>query len=268
MKFNSRGEAMMDERNSYIHQVFETALYFRDMYEESNDGQTTAIELLKPVKSIRNTDVRKFVLHDLYRNQKLSLTEAALQFARWTPDDSKQPPFNVEDIKTDLIDLCQKYERDTVALTDENAIKRRSFLRAARYLERIAKEKAPAHSRVVELFIPEAFVPRGFGNDGGGHREHVVPCVLLRDECIVRYKNGAELTQVADFLQRHVVIIEITKDQQKHLDGSKEKGGRGLKNKMPKNWEFGSGCIFARLHDAEINFVPPPGFSICNHCSL
>lgn len=260
----------MNARDTYIQKVFETALYFRDMFEEKNDGKTTAIGLLKPIKSIQNKVLRKFVLHDLYKSQNLSLGDAAIQLAMWHPDGANLLPFNIDDIKTDLIALCLEHERQPQFVTDKVELTRRSFLRAARYIHRIHKEGAPAHSRIVELFIAEAFVPHGKGSDGPGHREHAVPCVYLRDECLRRFGNGAKVEEIADFLQRHVVIVEISKEQQKHLDGSKKNQHLGLKDKMPEGWEPDRDCIFQRLHDAKISFTPPNGLNSCeNHgCNL
>lgn len=254
----------MDAIDTYIQQVFETALYFRDMHEENNDGQTTAIQLLKPIKSIQNKVVRKFLLHDLYKSQNSSLREAAVQFARWHPDDADLLPFKIDDIQAKLETLCLEHQRPTQLIRDKETLTRRSFLRAARYMHRIHEEGAPAHSRVVELFVPETFVPQGEGCDGPEHREHVVPCVYLRDECLRRYKNGAIVEAIADFLQRHVVVIKISKEQQKHLDGSMRNGHLGLKNKMPEGWEPDRDCIFQRLHEAKISFTPPKGFNSCD----
>lgn len=253
----------MNECEIYIQQVIETVLYFRELYEESNDGKTTAIEMLKPVKSITNVAVREFVLYELYRKQKLSLTEVAVQFARWPSHSAAYASFNLEDLEHELRKRCTEHERDIQFITDIESQTQRSFMRAARYIEQIANGNAPAHSRVVELFIPEAFVPRGFGKDNEGYREHVVPCAALRDESLARYKNGATVDQVADFLRRHVVIVEITTKQQKLLDGSTNGGGLGLKNTMPYGWQFDSGCIFQRLHDAEIAFDPPQELPTC-----
>jgi len=176
----------------------------------------------------------------------------------------------LEDIEGELREICHSHERPIKFIKDElsKSVRiHRSFLRAARYIKRIQDdEKAPAHSRVVELFIPDEFVPRGAGKNGLGHREHVVPCVLLRDKCVKLFKNdSATIEEVADFLKRYVVIVEISPSQQHCLDASKSKGGRGLKHCMPTGWEFESGCIFSRLHDANILFDPPQGFTACCH---
>jgi len=249
----------MSDRSNYIQQVVETCLFFRDMHEEGMEGHTGAIQLLKPDSSVSNVAVRKFLLGELYGNRRLGLTESALEFAKWQPAGRSRPSFYIEDIQTEISDLCARYERKISTVGDKDARKERAFLRASRYIERISKGLASAHSRVVELFIPEDFVPRG-GQAGAGHREHVVPCVCLRDEGIRLFKCGASLSGVADFLKRHVAIVEICKRQQKYLDGSKLKGGCGLKNAMPVGWRFDVDCIFARLHYAGIDFDLPPEY--------
>lgn len=260
----------MNEQQKYIRQIVETALFFREMYEEGNDGSTTAIALLKPIKAVSNVAIRKYVLHELYMNRNLNLTDVAIQIAIWDDSGKWHLPFKLEDIEGELREICHSQERPIKFIKDElsKSVRiHRSFLRAARYIKRIQDdEKAPAHSRVVELFIPDEFVPRGVGKNGLGHREHVVPCVLLRDKCVELFeKDSATIEEVADFLKRHVVIVEISPSQQHCLDASKSKGGRGLKHCMPTGWEFESGCIFARLHDANILFDPPQGFAACCH---
>jgi hypothetical protein len=259
----------MNEQQKYIRQIVETALFFREMYEEGNDGSTTAIALLKPIKAVSNIALRKYVLHELYMNRNLNLTDVAIQIAIWDDGGKWELPFKLEDIEGELREICHSHERPIKFIKDElsKSVRiNRSFLRAARYIKRIQNdEKAPAHSRVVELFIPDEFVPKGAGKNGLGHREHVVPCVLLRDKCVELFRNGAIIEEVADFLKRYVVIVEISPSQQHSLDASKSKGGRGLKHCMPEGWEFESGCIFARLHDANILFDPPQGFTACYH---
>lgn len=255
----------MEERVKYIRRVFEMALFFRDMHEEGNDGQTTAIKLLKPMASVSNVAMRKFVLHELYQRRGLSLTDAAVELAKGMPHGKEFPPYRLDDIEMELRAICLADERPVQFVEDREIIIRRAFLRAARYIRRIDTEGAPAHSRVVECFIPDDFVPRGNGKDGRGHKEHVIPCVYLLKESRQLFGSGANLDQVAGFLQRNVVIVDISKTQKEYLDGSLQKGGRGLKTKMPAHWNIDSDCIFQRLHEAEIAFDPPQGFPSCNH---
>lgn len=254
----------MNERDKYVRRIFETALFFRDMYEENNDGSTIAIGLVKPIRGAKNSDVRKFVLYDLYRTCGLSLTEAALQLAAWQPNCQERLPYNVDSIEADLRALCLEYERDIRSVAGPELVER-SFLRAARYILRMLTEGASAHSRIVEVFVPDAFVPRGAGKNGPGHREHVVPCVFLRDAGLDLFRKGASIDEVARFLRRYVVIVDISVPEQKYLDGSLTSGGLGLKNSMPAGWDLQTGCIFQRLHDAAIKFDPPDGFAECAH---
>jgi hypothetical protein len=237
------------------------------MLEESNDGQTTAIDLLKPRKDVTNVEIRKYVLYELLKNRGLSLTETALHLAEWVPEGKSPSPYPLSSIEEDLRSLCLDHERPHRILTEDqrSEIPHRAFMRAARYLRRIHTEGAPADSRVVELFIHDSFVPHGKGKNGSGHREHVVPCAYLRDKSVAMYRDGASIADVSAFLKDHVVIIEITPYEKDLLDNGEKLGGIGLKDRMPDGWDFSTGCIFDRLHLAKIEFDPPPGYSACSH---
>ncbi|OYW40434.1 MAG: hypothetical protein B7Z35_01205 [Hydrogenophilales bacterium 12-61-10] len=253
---------LMNERQKFTRRVFETALFFRDMYEEGNDGNTNAIKILKPTPSVENTAVRKFVLGELYEAQKLNLTDAAIQLAIWA-NEQEQMQYDLERIEADLRALCLVHERNIQKINGQTEqVIQRSFLRAARYIE---MEGTFSHSRAVEIFVPDEFVPRGLGKNGPGHREHVVPCVYLREKCLDLFAGDATVEQVAQFLRRYVVIVDITKDEQGCLDRSIANGGKGLKNSMPPDWKLDTGCIFQRLHDANIAFEPPKEFPNCTH---
>jgi len=253
----------MGNRAKYIRLVFETALFFREIHEEGQGGHSMAINLLKPV-SIRASAIRKFVLHGLYASQNLSLTDAAIQLSVWQPE-GKAPPFDAVDIEEELRALCAEHEREIRPVTDKGEILDRSLLRLARYIRRILTEGTQAHSRVVEIFVPDDLVPRGFGKNGRGYREHVVPCVILRDACLDLIKQGWKTEDIAGWVRPYIAVVEITTAEAKRLDGSKSQGGVGLKNSMPKNWSFDTGCIFARLHEAEIEFDLPSGYPACTH---
>lgn len=253
----------MNERETFIRQVFETVLFFREMHEEGEGGSTGAIQLLKPVKSVGNVAVRQFVLHDLFEEQQLTLTKAAEKFAMWKPGCEKSTLFDIEDIRPELHALCVEHERPITKVTNKEEIKRRCYLRAARYIKLNWAGQVPSHSRIVELFIPENIVPHGQGLAGQEHREHVVPCVYLLIKCRELFQKGADINDVAEFLRRHVAIVNISKEQQRCLDGSQKKGGLGGRDKMPDGWQPDQDCIFQRLHDARIDFNPPQEFGPC-----
>ena len=111
MAFRTEGKNM-NKKELFIQQIIETVLYFREMYEENNDGKTSAIELLKPVKTITNVAVRKFVLYELLRKQKLSFTEVAVQFAKWSFQCESFDSFDIEDVALEIRSICLEHERE------------------------------------------------------------------------------------------------------------------------------------------------------------
>ena len=256
----------MNARDIYIHAVVEIALFFLQIQEESHGGgHSGAIKLLSPWK-INAAPLRRFVLDELYVKEKLSLTEA-VQILAASPPDGMPPEFAIDDIRDELISLCREHERplQSVNRDDHDELLNRMFFRLSRQIHRIHTGELGAHSRMVELFVSEDLVPRGKGKNGPGHREHVVPCAFLRDACLRKFSEGASIDDVAVWIRPYIVIVDITKIQQKHLDDSLKNGGCGLKTTMPVGWSFNKGCIFERLHVAGIEFDPPEGMPICDH---
>lgn len=252
----------VDALEKYTRQVFETALFFWEMYEEGQGGDTRAIKLLYPFVS--SVEVRNYVLGELYSVRHLSLIEAALQLAVWKPE-TIFSQVDLNRIQSELHMLCAEYkpERQSRPVTDKDEILRRSSLRMARYLRRILTERASNHSRVVEFFIPNEFVPRGYGKNEHEHIEHVVPCALLRDRSLSLLQTGWSTNEVAHYVLHFLTVVEISKKERDRLDKSRAQGGLGLKTKMPPNWNFDDGCIYDRLHDAKISFDPPAGIVSC-----
>lgn len=82
-----------------------------------------------------------------------------------------------------------------------------------------------------------------------GHREHVVPCTMLAELAALKLKGGESIEMVAKFIEEHLVIVLINKNEADLLDNE-----FGLKTVMPANWEVG-GSVYARLECAEIPFT-------------
>lgn len=129
-------------------------------------------------------------------------------------------------------------------------IKKRRCLLLANVLHCHYEEGTGVHSRVFEVLIPDELVIVGQSQKGKEYREHVVPCALIRDECMKMYEQGYTIDQVAEAIERHVVIVKITFEERKYLDKS-----LGLKTTMPLGWKFNKDDIFARLHVASIKFT-------------
>jgi hypothetical protein len=246
----------MNEQEIYVSRVSQTALFFWEMFEENQGGHTEAIKLLKPTPKLSNVQLRGFVLNDLYRTRGLALTEAAVQLAAWLERQNYAPKGAVN-IESAIRAYCAPYERDMRVITDDNEVLERSFVRLARYYYLMHAEEAGRHTRVPDYFIPNNCIPRGRSHSGTVHPEHVVPCAAIREYCLKYFVEGRSLDEVVKLIRRLLVIVDVSIDEWKKLD----EGPSALKDIMPPEWDLETGCIFARLHLAEIKFDPPPGFT-------
>lgn len=104
------------------------------------------------------------------------------------------------------------------------------------------------HSRLFEVLIPDSYIIKGESENGKGRREHVVPCVVIRDRAYSMFNDGHSIKEVADMIKYNLIIIHITKEEQIMLDVKLK-----LKTTMPKTWEFGQNP-YIRLNMADIEF--------------
>ncbi|MBP6718636.1 MAG: hypothetical protein KA173_07205, partial [Rhodoferax sp.] len=84
------------------------------------------------------------------------------------------------------------------------------------------------------------------------HGEHVVPRSLLREKATELLRHGIPEWVVAEWIEPYLQIVHIEKTDAKQLDGPLK-----LQTVMPKDWQFGRDCIYARLHVLSIEFTPP-----------
>lgn len=129
--------------------------------------------------------------------------------------------------------------------TDEE-VKQRAVRRAAFVLYELWEEGRGAHSRLLELLVPEAYVTVGISTNGGGWREHLVPLSFIRDHCFSLFDDGKDLSEAAAFISTHLKVAYITLEERQRLDFE-----LGLKGKMPEDWSPGD--YLARLEAAGIN---------------
>ena len=66
------------------------------------------------------------------------------------------------------------------------------------------------------------------------HREHAVPCTMLRDKVYTMIKDGDTDDQIVDMLKKNLIVVNITEKQAEYLDIK-----LGLRTTMPKGWKFG-----------------------------
>lgn len=100
-------------------------------------------------------------------------------------------------------------------------------------------------------FIHDEYVVAGCTLANGSYREHVVPRVYLRDQCLALYDEGGSVEDVARILEANLRIVCISESEAAVLN-------RSHKTKMPEGWRLGEGDPLERLHRAGINVVDFP----------
>jgi hypothetical protein len=128
-------------------------------------------------------------------------------------------------------------------------IKHRRMLRLAELIHDHWIEGSGMDTRHFELpLIHDSLVEYGDSSKGGNYREHAVPRIVLRDECLQMYSASATVEEVASALMKNLWIVRITNEEARHLDNS-----LGLKTRMPEGWKFGVDDPFSRFHVAGIS---------------
>lgn len=137
-------------------------------------------------------------------------------------------------------------------------LRQRSFDRAAWVLKHFweeqlddIKREARVHSRLFDPLVPRVHIEIGISKNGGGHIEHLVPCVVLRDLAFKMYWNKKTEKDVSEMLSRLLRVARISNAEAHHLDHVCK-----LKTKMPDGWNYETGDVLARLIAANIELVP------------
>ncbi|NOS93418.1 MAG: hypothetical protein HOO85_03190 [Methylotenera sp.] len=143
-------------------------------------------------------------------------------------------------------------------------LRQRTFERAAFVIRHIweelqddPKRESKMHSRLFDVIIGS---PRVIGKsiNGGGHKEHLVPCALIRDRAFQMYWDGKDANrdilevekEVAQMLEKYLAIAHITREEARKLDVDCK-----WKTTMPKGWDWDTGMIDARLKEAGIDII-------------
>jgi len=127
--------------------------------------------------------------------------------------------------------------------------KQRAIKRLAQIFRDHWEEGRVGSTRIFEHVVPDAWLICARSSSGGRYREHIVPCVLIRDQSIKMYQAGELVEAVAKMIERHLAIVLISEEEKNRMDKQ-----RGWKTTMPEGWEFGSGDPFARLTSCGIEF--------------
>lgn len=134
--------------------------------------------------------------------------------------------------------------------------KKEAFLRIANVLYshwRVSDDREKellacgGHSRLFDVLIPDSYITMGESIKGRGHREHVVPCALIRNHSYKMFNNGHLIEDVSKMIEENLIIVHITSEEQKYLDYE-----LGYKDTMPDDWTFGQDP-YLRLYRANID---------------
>jgi len=129
-----------------------------------------------------------------------------------------------------------------------------------RNLRGYSKDNFGFHTRIFSQFLhpEEKFVFAGKSKMVTGetptHREHVVPCAVLVNECKRLIDEGRlSDSEIAQLLRKHWRLAKITKIEQKKLDVE-----LGYRSTMPPGWSFETGNTFERFKLAKIELQEAP----------
>lgn len=267
----------------YARSVFETALYLVETrISKRGAGRSDTLDEIKPLNIVDRRVFQKVLPRiDSVITSSIEINETnLLTVCRWVADLEGEgciaPPYSYTQIEEALSDKCAWWARTNQWVVDDPIEERYSIglMACARYLHRIFGEGASmggGHSRI-ELFVRQEL--RAFGRSKKWDEqlkldpavrakmqlEHVVPCALIRDNSIRLYGLGASIRQVASYIDRHFVTVQMLQSESTALDTAVSKGGYGLKTTMPDGWKVGVDSIFARLRFAGIEFTAPAWF--------
>jgi hypothetical protein len=240
-----------NERLCHARMVVQTALLCFELDEEATAGDSAVLKLHAPA-GIHWRVLRTLFMEDWYGKQRLSLSDAALAYHEWLQERGAAPADCnglVHAVRTE----CLPYERQRVDATASAIRLARGYVRLARYYKRSLAEDGSRHTRIAEYYVRNPVVPQNAKSPNRTYPEHVVPCAVLRDTATAAFEAGASVRDVAEWIESMMVVAWIEKAEARHLDCD-----LGWKDRMPPDWDPASGCRYARLHIAQISFIPAP----------
>jgi hypothetical protein len=129
-----------------------------------------------------------------------------------------------------------------------SAIFQRRALLLAQLLYDHWEEKSGFDTRFFHMpFIRDEWVLRGRSIKGEGYGEHIVPRMVIRDECLKMVERGESITAIRDAIVVHLGVVRISPVEARHLDHV-----LGWKTTMPPGWRFGIDDPMARIAGAGI----------------
>lgn len=275
---------LVSEMPRYARSVFETALYLVETsITGAGHGRSDTLQEIIPANFHHWSTVWKLLPRiPSIITTSIDISGSNLLIAcRWLMeldgDDCAPPPYTFAQVEEILSEKCAWWARANCWLSSVDKIEADymvGLMASARYLHRIHREAGAGgggHSRL-ELFVRDELRAPGASarwleqtgvpadRREAVQVEHVVPSAFIRDNCLRLYGLGASVNQVAQYIDRHMVRVNMLASESRCLDTAIGRGGLGLKSTMPAGWRVGVDSIFARLHAAGIAFAPPPWY--------
>lgn len=244
----------------YIHALVlrNLALY---LIEHRGFESTKCLELLtQPYPYERNHQALRSLAKACIAESSEPLSTLALQLSETPSMANKIAPSLTKEL---LLQLCQEICIDIPDRSDSYAMRLSGLKHAMLYLHRRQLENIGSSSRTFETFIHDDLLTlikaQNVSEETPIHREHVVPCALLRDKAIELLRHGISSDEVALWIEPFIRIVLIQKSDAYKLDHTLK-----LKYSMPEGWTFGAGCIYERLHKGDIPFTVSTSDIQCN----
>jgi hypothetical protein len=88
----------------------------------------------------------------------------------------------------------------------------RAFQRLAWNVKHMCEETGCSDTRLfIEPIIPDQFVIVGQSRSGGTHKEHIVPRVVICEQCHRMFEQGESVDAVARFIRKYLKIVLVSK---------------------------------------------------------
>lgn len=84
--------------------------------------------------------------------------------------------------------------------------KQRAIKRLAEIFYDHWEERRVGSTRIFEHVVPDEWLICGRSSSGGSYREHIAPCVFIRDQSIKMYQEGKLVEDVAKMIDRYLAI--------------------------------------------------------------
>ena len=242
----ARSECIESAHAVHVRRIHDLALY---MLENHGHENTVCVDkILAESFKTKRDELRDVVGAAMGSNGQESLFDVAKAIARLPTFAAVIP---LEQIEQELQVACSATKVNTKWPNPEG--RRSGLLHAVRYLKLRILERIDPHSRAVEAFVHESLLPHGRAPSKTAlYREHVVPCWFVQAKATELLRHGIPEWAVAEWIEPYLRIVFIETTDAEQLDGPLK-----LKTVMPKDWQFGRDCIYARLHVLSIEFTPP-----------